>query len=74
LFDPQLVVPNEALSLKQGAVVPWAKSNPPSPYYMQVLASLAREYGFDLATTWNELGRGAARGHPPRHRRQAGAR
>jgi excinuclease ABC subunit A len=42
LFDPQLVVPNEALSLKQGAVVPWAKSNPPSPYYMQVLASLAR--------------------------------
>ena len=42
LFDPQLVVPNEALSLKQGAVVPWAKSNPPSPYYMQVLASLAQ--------------------------------
>jgi len=55
LFDPQLVVPNEALSLKQGAVVPWAKSNPPSPYYMQVLSSLAREYGFDLTTPWNEL-------------------
>jgi excinuclease ABC subunit A len=35
-FDPQLVVPNEHLSLKKGAVVPWAKSNPPSPYYMQV--------------------------------------
>ena len=55
LFDPQLVVPNEALSLKQGAVVPWAKSNPPSPYYMQVLASLAKAYGFDLATPWQEL-------------------
>ncbi|MGN6498142.1 MAG: excinuclease ABC subunit UvrA, partial [Tsuneonella sp.] len=55
LFDPQLVVPNEHLSLKQGAVVPWAKSNPPSPYYMQVLSSLAREYGFDLATPWDEL-------------------
>src|SRR5690606_12535489 len=27
LFDPQLVVPNESLTLKQGAVVPWAKSN-----------------------------------------------
>ena len=50
LFDPQLVVPNEALSLKQGAVVPWAKSNPPSPYYMQVLASLAKAYGFSLET------------------------
>jgi excinuclease ABC subunit A len=55
LFDPQLVVPNEHLSLKQGAVVPWAKSNPPSPYYMQVLSSLAAEYGFDLATPWDQL-------------------
>ncbi len=54
-FDPQLVVPNEALSLKQGAVVPWAKSNPPSPYYMQVLSSLAKAYGFDLTTPWNKL-------------------
>ena len=55
LFDPQLVVPNEALTLKQGAIVPWAKSNPPSPYYMQVLASLAKEFGFDLTTPWAEL-------------------
>ncbi|WP_374529912.1 excinuclease ABC subunit UvrA [Novosphingobium sp.] len=55
LFDPQLVVPNEALSLKQGAIVPWAKSNPPSPYYMQVLASLAAEFGFSLETPWQDL-------------------
>ena len=55
LFDPQLVVPNEALSLKKGAVVPWAKSNPPSPYYMQVLASLAKEYEFDLTTPWEDF-------------------
>ncbi len=55
LFDPQLIVPNEALSLKQGAVVPWAKSNPPSPYYMQVLSSLAKAYDFDLTTPWSEL-------------------
>jgi excinuclease ABC subunit A len=54
-FDPQLVVPNEGLSLKKGAVVPWAKSNPPSPYYMQVLASLAKAYDFSLDTPWNEL-------------------
>ncbi len=56
LFDPQLVVPNEGLSLRKGAVVPWAKSNPPSPYYMQVLASLAKEFGFSLDTPWEELG------------------
>ncbi|MEJ2410959.1 MAG: excinuclease ABC subunit UvrA [Novosphingobium sp.] len=55
LFDPQLVVPNEALTLKQGAIVPWAKSNPPSPYYMQVLSSLAAHFGFDLTTPWQDL-------------------
>ncbi|HUD28552.1 MAG TPA: excinuclease ABC subunit UvrA [Novosphingobium sp.] len=55
LFDPQLVVPNEHLTLKQGAIVPWAKSNPPSPYYMQVLSSLAKHFGFDLTTPWEEL-------------------
>ena len=55
LFDEDLIVPNHDLSLAKGAVVPWAKSNPPSPYYMQVLGSLAREFGFDLATPWKEL-------------------
>ncbi|MFC3100610.1 excinuclease ABC subunit UvrA [Altererythrobacter lauratis] len=55
LFDPQLVVPNEYLSLKKGAIVPWAKSNPPSPYYMQVLASLAATFGFSLDTPWKDL-------------------
>ncbi len=55
LFDPELVVPNEALSIKKGAIVPWAKSNPPSPYYMQVLASLAAEFGFALDTPWQDL-------------------
>ena len=54
-FDPQLVVPNEHLSLKKGAIVPWAKSNPPSPYYMQVLASLAKAYDFSLDTPWDQL-------------------
>ena len=37
VFDEDLVVPNHDLSIAKGAVVPWAKSNPPSPYYMQVL-------------------------------------
>jgi excinuclease ABC subunit A len=55
LFDPELVVPNEALSIRKGAIVPWARSNPPSPYYMQVLASLAAEFGFSLETPWQDL-------------------
>ncbi|WP_164116383.1 excinuclease ABC subunit UvrA [Sphingorhabdus sp. Alg239-R122] len=54
-FDPQLVVPNGELSLKKGAVMPWAKSNPPSPYYMQVLGSLARHFEFAMDTPWRDL-------------------
>ncbi len=54
-FDTQLVVPNPALSIKKGAVVPWAKSNPPSPYYMQVLGSLAKHFEFSLDTPWQDL-------------------
>ena len=55
IFDEDLVVPNHALSIKKGAIVPWAKSNPPSPYYMQVLTSLATEFGFSIDTPWQDL-------------------
>ena len=54
-FDPALIVPNEALTIAQGAVMPWAKSQPPSPYYMQVLASVSRAYDFTLKTPWRDL-------------------
>ncbi len=55
VFDEDLVVPNHNVSIAKGAVVPWAKSNPPSPYYMQVLSSLARAYDFDLNVAWKDL-------------------
>ncbi|HET7576297.1 MAG TPA: excinuclease ABC subunit UvrA [Sphingomicrobium sp.] len=55
VFDPDLVVPNHALSIAKGAVVPWARSQPPSPYYMQVLSSLARAYDFELDVPWKDL-------------------
>ena len=55
LFDVDLMVPNHALSIEKGAVMPWAKSNPPSPYYMQVLGSIARAYDFSLKTPWASL-------------------
>ena len=60
-FDPDLIVPNHALTLEKGAVAPWAKSNPPSPYYLQVLASIGRAYGFTLKSKWSDLSDEAAR-------------
>ncbi len=55
IFDEDLVVPNHELTIKKGAVVPWAKSNPPSPYYMQVLGSLARAFDFSIDSAWKDL-------------------
>ena len=52
-IDPNLIVPDSARTLKQGAIAPWAKSS--SPYYGQTLDALARHYGFKLTTPWAEL-------------------
>ncbi|KAB1074268.1 excinuclease ABC subunit UvrA [Methylobacterium planeticum] len=52
-IDPDLVISDPALSLRRGAVMPWAKST--SPYYGQTLDALARHYGFKATVPWSEL-------------------
>ncbi|WP_101341015.1 excinuclease ABC subunit UvrA [Cereibacter azotoformans] len=52
-FDERLVVPDQGLTLKQGAIAPWAKSK--SPYYTQTVEALARHYGFDPKKKWKDL-------------------
>jgi excinuclease ABC subunit A len=51
--DPVLVVPDETLSLRKGALAPWAKST--SPYYNQTVDALARHYKFGVTTAWKDL-------------------
>ena len=43
-FEPELVVPDESLSLARGAIAPWARTSATSPYYQQTLEALARAY------------------------------
>ena len=52
-FDEALVVPDETLSLRKGAVAPWAKNS--SPYYLQTLEALARHYKFSMNEPWEDL-------------------
>jgi excinuclease ABC subunit A len=52
-FDPALVVPDESLTLRKGAVAPWSKTS--SPYYLQTLEALARHYKFSLNEPWEDL-------------------
>ncbi|MCP4182058.1 MAG: excinuclease ABC subunit UvrA [Hyphomicrobiales bacterium] len=54
--DPQMVVPNESLSLRGGAILPWSKSSNPSPYYAQTLEAVGRAYNFKLSDIWRDLG------------------
>ena len=52
-IDPNLIVPDDSLTLKKGAIAPWAKST--SPYYGQTLEALAKHFGFSMTKPWSEL-------------------
>ncbi len=54
-FEQDLVVPDGGLSLKGGAVAPWARTGNTSPYYAQTLDALCKHYGVSNATPWNDL-------------------
>jgi len=51
--DEDLVIPDKDLSLRKGAIAPWAKSS--SPYYEQTLTALGKHYKFTVDTKWKDL-------------------
>ena len=52
-FDAGLVVPDESLSIEDGAVAPWAKTT--SPYYKQTLAAVVKKFGGSMREPFSEL-------------------
>src|SRR5205085_10204529 len=52
-IDEDLVIPDKELTLRKGAIAPWAKSS--SPYYIQTLSALGKFYKFTLDTKWKDL-------------------
>jgi excinuclease ABC subunit A len=54
-FEPDLVVPDPSLSLRDGAILPWAKTGNTSPYYTQTLEALAKYYKFSMTAPWKDL-------------------
>jgi excinuclease ABC subunit A len=52
-FDPDLIVPNPDLSLREGAIATWAERN--TVYFYQMLDSLAQHYEFDIYTPFRDL-------------------
>ena len=54
-FEADLVVPDPAMTLNGGAVLPWARTGNTSPYYTQTLQAIIAHYGSDMMTPWREL-------------------
>ncbi|UFU08128.1 excinuclease ABC subunit UvrA [Ruania halotolerans] len=51
--DAELVVPDDELSLAEGAVAPWASGN--AQYFDRVLVALGEELGFSVDVPWRAL-------------------
>jgi len=52
-FDESLVVPDRDLSVREGAILPWAGRS--SLYYFQMLDALSQHYDFDINAPFNQL-------------------
>ena len=53
-FDQSLVVPDYTKSIEDGTIAPWGWRNE-STYTSQMLAAVAKHYGFSLSTPFNKL-------------------
>ena len=52
--DPELIVPDPAKSLDEGAIAPWAGGHV-SDYFDRLIEALAETIGFRLDTPWERL-------------------
>lgn len=52
-FNPDLIITNKSLSLREGVIKPWAKRH--SIYFLQLLEALAGHYRFSIHTPFNKL-------------------
>ncbi len=57
--DPELVLSNKELSLREGGVLPWSRAGSSSPWYGSMLESMARNYGFSTGTPIRKLSKDA---------------
>ncbi|WP_010534483.1 excinuclease ABC subunit UvrA [Brachybacterium squillarum] len=51
--DPELVVPDEDLTLAEGAIAPWSMGS--SDHHQEMMQALAEELSFSLDTPWRAL-------------------
>src|SRR5204863_3951781 len=52
--DPELVVPDPARTLADGAIAPWSAGHI-SDYFIRLIDALGAEFGFSVNTPWQRL-------------------
>jgi excinuclease ABC subunit A len=53
--DPELLVPDEDLSLSEGAIAPWAQGSGSAEYFQRVMTALADDLKFSMDAPWTSL-------------------
>lgn len=53
--DESLVIPNDDLTLAEGAIAPWSQGKATTEYWLRLLSGLGDEVGFDINTPWKNL-------------------
>lgn len=53
--EPDLVMPNQRLTLAEGAVRPWSKTTSRLSWYSRILQAVAKEYGFSINTPVKDM-------------------
>jgi excinuclease ABC subunit A len=54
-IDPQLVIEDDSLSIRDGAIIPLGERQRHEGWNYELLKSVARELGFSLSTPWKDL-------------------
>ncbi len=53
--DPELVIPNQRLTIAEGAIRPWSRTTSQTSWYQKALQDLAKKYEFSLDTPVEKL-------------------
>lgn len=54
-IDPDLIVPNQRLTIAEGAIRPWSRSTSFDTWYLRIMEEVAHRNGVNLNLAWNKL-------------------
>lgn len=54
-IDKEMVIPNDRLTIAEGAILPWSSTNSKLSWYNRLLEQVAKKHGFSLQVPVNKL-------------------